>query len=311
MVHKHKWIEAAPHERLSKAARRALGSRLDLVAHYLPRAAESDAPEPVHQLRVSTRRAWVALECYREILPPKAGDWMRKQLKRIRKAAGGARDLDVLAARLRGETPHDGASWQALLSQIEDRRQQARKPVVELWQRLASKHFRRRIRELVHGVRWRRACHGSDEPSFAEAARDHMREVSDAFFSASSGDLSDIRVLHEFRILGKRLRYAMELNHSAFGPEFRDKLYPQVEEVQEKIGATIDHATAIDRFEDWLAHGDDPRLRAPLERLLADERAALAANRDAFGQWWTEERAKQFQGQFDDALTQPFAERVA
>jgi CHAD domain-containing protein len=313
MVHKHKWIEAAPHERLTKAARRALGSRLELVAHHLPEAARSDAlePEAVHQLRVSTRRAWAALDCYGEVLPQKAGDWMRKQVKRIRRAAGDARDLDVLAARLRRVASHDGADWQALLEHIDECRQRARQPVAELWRRLKARHFRRRIGELVRGVRWRRGCHDSEEPSFAQAARDRMREASGAFFIGSSGGLSDLAALHEFRILGKRLRYAMELNHAAFGPEFRDELYPQMEEVQEKIGATLDHATAIERFEDWLAHCDDPRLTAPIQQLLADERTALTASRHEFGLWWTDERAKQFQRRFDDALTQPFVERVA
>lgn len=314
MAHKGKWIEGAePHERLTKAARRALRTRLELVWHHLPRAAKSDAsdPEPIHQLRVSTRRAWAALECYREVLPAGHGRWVRKQLKAIRKAAGDARDFDVLGLRLRGELPPDDADGQLLLARIDECRQQARQPVAALWHRLRSKHFRRRIGELLKRIHWRRACDDGDEPMFAAAARQRMREVADAFFIASAGDLSDIAYLHEFRILGKQLRYAMELYHGAFGKEFRGELYPQIEEVQEKIGAAIDHATAIERFEDWLARWNEPRLAAPLKRLLERERVALAASREEFTQWWTAERAEQLQRDFDEALTQPFAERVA
>jgi len=314
MAHKGKWIEGAkPHDRLTKAARRALRSRLETVWHHLPRAAKSDTtdPDPVHQLRVSTRRAWAALECYRDVLPTGPGRWIRKQLKRIRKAAGDARDFDVLALRLRAERPQGDADWQLLLDRIDQCRQDARQPVEELWHVLRAKHFRRRIGALVKRVRWRPACEDGDEPAFAAAARDRMREVADAFFIASAGDLSDIAYLHEFRILGKQLRYAMELYHGAFGKEFRGELYPQIEEVQEKIGATIDHATAIKRYEDWLAHWSEPRLEAPLKHLLEQQRLALAASRDEFSQWWTPERAKQLQRKFDEALTQPFVERVA
>ncbi|HEX4148104.1 MAG TPA: CHAD domain-containing protein [Pirellulales bacterium] len=314
MAHKGKWIDGTePHDRLTKAARRALRSRLELVWHHLPRAAKGDAadPDPVHQLRVSTRRAWAALECYREVVPPGLDRWVRKQLKRIRKAAGDARDFDVLALRLHGQQPEGDADWQFLLARINECREQARQPVKELWQRLRGKHFRRRIGELVKRVHWRPDGHGSEEPGFAQAARDRMREVADAFFIASSGDLSDLSNLHEFRILGKQLRYAMELYHAAFGPEFRGELYPQIEEVQEKIGVTIDHATAIERYEDWLACWDEPRLAAPLGELLQRQRTALAASRQSFAQWWTDERAKQLQQQFDEALTRPFVERVA
>lgn len=308
---KNKWVEAAPHEPLTVAARRALRSRLNLVADALPVAARSDVldPEAIHQLRVSTRRAWAALDCYDQVLPQRAGQWIRKQLKRIRKVAGGARDLDVLGLRLRSEAGAQRAQCHALLVHVEELGRRARKPVAELWALLKEKRFRQRIRKLVNGVGWQGDC--LDEPAFADAARQRMRELAGRFFAAATGNLRDTRLLHEFRILGKRLRYAMELNHAAFGPEFRDVLYVQLEEIQERIGATIDHAAAIERFEMWLAKWDDPQLVVPLQRLLAGEQAALATSRDTFARWWSEERTKQFERQFHETLKQPLVERVA
>ena len=38
------------------------------------------------------------------------------------------------------------------------------------------------------------------------------------------------------RILGKRLRYAMEMFADCFGPAFREELYPAVEQMQEILG---------------------------------------------------------------------------
>ena len=72
--------------------------------------------EHVHRLRVSTRRAVAALKLYRDWLPPAKFRWVKKRLKKIRRAAGDARDLDVLAERLQRELGERAA---ALLAEIE------------------------------------------------------------------------------------------------------------------------------------------------------------------------------------------------
>src|SRR4051794_37589945 len=98
-----KWIEGIGREtRVEDAARRSLEPRLAAVAQSLPVAAhlaEYDI-EHVHRLRVATRRAGAALKLYRDCLAPKPARWMKKRLRKIRRAAGDARDLDVLIERL-------------------------------------------------------------------------------------------------------------------------------------------------------------------------------------------------------------------
>src|SRR5579885_2570950 len=103
MVSKSKWIDGLePGERLARAARRSLRRRLDAVHRYLRAAATRRIPDSdvIHQLRVSTRRAMGALECYHDLVPRRRAAWVNKQLKRLRKAANDARDVDVLSARL-------------------------------------------------------------------------------------------------------------------------------------------------------------------------------------------------------------------
>src|SRR5262245_27990506 len=98
-----KWIEGiGPESAVDDAARRSLEPRLSTVAHCLPLAAhlaEHDI-EHVHRLRVATRRASAALKLYRDLLPRRARRWVKKRLRKIRRAAGDARDFDVLATRL-------------------------------------------------------------------------------------------------------------------------------------------------------------------------------------------------------------------
>ncbi len=103
MSRKSKWIEAKSADEFAPAvARRAIAARLKTLWNWLPLAAKhsADDVEYVHQLRVASRRAMAVLEIFDAMLPRKRSKWFAKQLNRVRKAAGEARDLDVLAPRL-------------------------------------------------------------------------------------------------------------------------------------------------------------------------------------------------------------------
>src|SRR5204862_5509308 len=98
-----KWIEGIePDAPVSRAAKKTLRRRLRYVWKALEEAHDAgrEFSEPVHQLRVATRRGMAALQGYAELLPRKKAAWVEKQLKRIRRKAGEARDFDVLAERL-------------------------------------------------------------------------------------------------------------------------------------------------------------------------------------------------------------------
>ena len=55
----------------------------------------------MHQLRVATRRAAATVRIFDALLPQRRMRRLNKCLRKIRRAAGTARDLDVLADRLR------------------------------------------------------------------------------------------------------------------------------------------------------------------------------------------------------------------
>jgi len=117
-----KWISdldaATP---LADAARHVLTVRLEVVRDHLPLAldeADKD-PEHVHQLRVGTRRAGAALEIFACCLPEKAYKAARKKLRKVRRAAGEARDWDVFLLALtqpeRSPTPKQRAGLDFLI----------------------------------------------------------------------------------------------------------------------------------------------------------------------------------------------------
>ena len=88
---------------LAEAARSVLTTRLEIVGKYLDEVAkaENGDPENIHQLRVSSRRATAGLELLVDCFPSKIQTKAKKELKRLRRAAGGARDWDVFLHSLK------------------------------------------------------------------------------------------------------------------------------------------------------------------------------------------------------------------
>jgi len=94
-----KWIDGvASNDKTSRVARKSLAERLRAVRRSLSRSARSSliASESVHQLRVAARRAVEGLKLYADFVPRRRAAWITKQMKKLRKAAGPARDCDVL-----------------------------------------------------------------------------------------------------------------------------------------------------------------------------------------------------------------------
>ena len=306
MVRERKWIgNFAPDARTSEVAARTLRLRLTAVEHYLPLAAEksSENVEHVHQLRVATRRAMAAAKLYKDMLPRRRGEKMRNALKQIRQAAGEARDYDVLHHRIAEEN----SSPQAVrfLEIIRQRRCEAQQPLLEVFHELMDNDtFPGHISKLLSRVRPRSKKANRRDPLFGEWARENLRPFLKKFFKAATIDTSDLQALHQFRLRGKQLRYAMELLAGAFPPAFRKKLYPVVEELQEKLGAVNDHVTAKPRFQQWIEDIHEPEIVDYLRILLDQEGLQLEQSLQVYVAWWTWERQRDLQRRFDKMLSE-------
>ncbi len=303
MVRPSKWISCKKPERpVSEFARRACEQRLRTVWQYAPLAAKDwqEDIEYVHQLRIATRRARAALEIFGDLLSKSERRWMQRRLRELRRAAGEARDLDVLGQRLAklAEQQSD-SSTSDIAEQIAADRRAAQKPLVAAYKKAQRKGFKKRSRSLCKSVRWRGAL---AEPTFAAAGRLLLSPLADEFFAAAEANLTDVEALHQMRICGKRVRYAMELLAGAFDDSFRCELYPTFAEVQEKLGTINDHATAIARFRDWCERVDYNGSRAELADLITLEEQQLQVECSKFREWWTSERAADLAERFAAAL---------
>ncbi len=287
MARNTKWIESRPEETVGQIASRAIELRLQRMWIYLERSVEQPSEiENVHQLRVFARRATAALDIFADWLPARAGKKLRKRVKRVRQAAGGARDLDVLDARLRSQPGATTAeSMRLVLEQIAEHRRLAQQPIEEVFEQLGAKRFVRKLRKLAKRVR--RGQDVARRPQrFDDMAHLALAELVGPYLQAAQAELADDEALHAFRIQGKQVRYAMEIFAGVFDAEFRQDLYPVVATLQDRLGAINDHVTAEGYFARWRDEATRPELREALQNGIDSERRLLDETRQQFLEWW-------------------------
>jgi CHAD domain-containing protein len=284
-----------------------LQNRLGAVLHYLPLAAEKagEDVEHVHQLRVWARRAAAALRLYEDWMPRRRLCWIKKELKRVRRAANDARDCDVLIQRLgKKQSSHGAKRW---LETVRAERDEAQKAVVAVHDRLRHEHrCARQVDKLLQRVRSRGSERaGAASPRFGDWARERLRPVVEQFFGAVPCDRADEAALHQFRIRGKELRYTMELLAGAFPEPFRTKLYPAVEAMQDRLGEINDLATAKARLQQKIEAASHSSDSASWRPLLRNEQAQLDQARQQFWAWWTPQRLQELRDGFEAVLAGP------
>lgn len=293
-----KWIsDLKPDTPIADAARHVLFARLQVVKDYLPLAAleaEHDI-EYVHQLRVGTRRADAALRIFGDCLSKKTYRKARRRLKRLRRAAGAARDWDVFLADLLGREQKADAKHRGgldfLIGYALGQRAAAHADLEAVY-RDDGPTFETFLTHTLSAIQPPKC-----EPTPAilvDLARPMLFDRLKELELAALADLHDYAQLHQVRIAGKRLRYAMEVFADCFDPNFRDTLYPRVEQLQEILGRANDSHVAAERLIDLRERVQRicptawPRLQLGFEQLLRSHQRRLPLERNRFLKWWSQ-----------------------
>jgi len=261
--------------------------------------------ERVHRLRVATRRALAALDAFSDVVPPRRQAWFRRRLRRLRRAAGNARDLDVLTARLASMTARS-----RLVAMLARQREISRQPIRDVYEQLLAADWPGRVERLIARVESiepdsRRAATG--RASFGRYARRRFRPRLARFFSRADQRLRTAEEMHDLRIEGKKLRYALEIFAGAFPPGVRESCEEALERLQETLGKFTDHAAAADRFRRW---SRDERMAADRETLVELEREEAAradSARKVFAAWWNASRRRTLRRTFERSLSRESA----
>ena len=228
-----KWIDGLEATTpVADAARLALTVRLEVVRDNLTLALRDEEQDPahVHKLRVATRRARAALDIFADCLPKKMSQRVRKSLRELRHSAGEARDWDVfragVIARGREQSEARTPATDLLIGYAAARAEAARVPLEQ--SRIDSPvAFEKLLGKTISAVK----KPGKSKPrTLVDLARPTLGNLLTSLNKAAGRNLREEDNLHQVRIRGKRLRYAMEVFAGCFASPFRGKLYPAVAE---------------------------------------------------------------------------------
>ena len=306
-VPESKWVKGVSKKHpIHKAAHRILQSRLSAVSYWLPLAAEKsdEDVEYVHQLRVSTRRAFAAVRAFSDLIPKSADEDLRAKLHQVRRFAGEARNLDVLCAEF--VCCGDGSCEETcaqVVDAIKQRRQQAQQPIIAIHDELIARDFNGQIAEVLDGIK--KKGKGKTKPAFGKQAPRYLKPALKSFFRASKADFTSDDAFHEFRLRGKKLRYTMEIVAPAFESAFRKKLYRRISLLQDVMGMVNDRATAKVVFGEWIEETEDSQLKNFFRGILLAEARAHDDLRQAFNAIWTPKAAKELKREFRSCCGAP------
>src|SRR5262249_16489192 len=155
----------------------------------------------------------VALRIFKEVLPEKLFKRSRKALRRLRRAAGGARDWDVFLveiaerrkrARARVKPGLDflaGVARSRRMLEQEELIETAEEPNADIAGIIAEVQSQMPEPDKV------RADAASESVELAPLARRTLRKLLAELHQAAAENLHDYEHLHQVRIHGKNLRY--------------------------------------------------------------------------------------------------------
>lgn len=215
-------------------------------------AAKDPGPKEVHQLRTSLRRCEGVITTSTYDLSSNERDTV-KRLKKLRKVAGIARDLDIQMSILTDDAfaqPRFNGAPEEFRSSLKASRDKAAKQLAKAIDKAQRKGIAKKIEKL---------CRNAVRELPANALATVQQQIRDI---ATQATLEDAEGLHEVRIALKKARYVFE----AYEDESLAEIVKAMKIVHDAIG----------EWHDWLMFAD-----AASDHLSKRSPLALQARRKA------------------------------
>ncbi|WP_254508829.1 CHAD domain-containing protein [Anatilimnocola floriformis] len=293
-------------------ARKVVKQRVQAAVFYWERVAKRDKPrvEDVHQLRVWSRRSMAAVELFLPFFAAKPAAELLGMLNKARKRAGKARDCDVLLAKL------DKRTREALAEHLETLKTGRAESAEKLQSAYRKKVRSGKVADCLADLQKESAAKNHSAKSNGHVPPQAQFGVWFLTqFAASSADFiqqlrpakASLRRIHQLRIDGKHVRYALEIGLPALPKAAGKQLYASLEALQEQLGEICDDLAFAERFRE-LAAGLKEKQQARLEKEAARHDEQAQAGFEKFSRWWRAANGrKKLQRQFA-AIFAPLAD---
>jgi CHAD domain-containing protein len=260
------------------------------------RATVGNDDTAVHQMRVGCRRLRSDLRTFAPLLDRTWSNALRTELAWLADMLGGARDAEVLRARLRATAeldplaPLDPPSVARIDADLAVRQEDA---LATLDKAMSDERYHRLLESLLDAWGDPRVSRHADDSAEVVlpglVARPYRRLAYGGDGVPGAGQLdpnAPDEQWHAVRINGKRARYAVDAVASVLGGE-ASALASALGGVQQLLGEHQDAAVAA---QTWVAIAnsdpDDHALATTAGRLFERERASVRAARAAFPTAW-------------------------
>jgi CHAD domain-containing protein len=242
------------------ASDRIITDRLRALADSLPAVLEAE-PAAVHKARVASRRVREALPVVLAQAPARRSARLRRSFRRVTRALGALRELDVTRGLLDDvlrEDAHAAASLARLLHELDDERAARREQMLTRLDAIDFESLVERIERLMD-----ERADESDEARALPAAiqgtlgvRVARRVRALEVAVERAGSLYAVEALHAVRIATKKLRYVGELATDMRVVRSRRSL-TALRTVQETLGALHDQQVLAERLRRYAIEHDE------------------------------------------------------
>jgi CHAD domain-containing protein len=250
--------------------------------------------EPIHQMRVATRRLRASLRIFHSLMEAQWADELEQELRWLAHLLGNVRDLDVLRERLReAAKPEDRRALAPLQRLLGKRHHDAQTAMLE---GLKSERYTELIERLRIGSHAPEMTIETGEPPLKillPQIADAWKKLARAANKLAPNDAS-IKY-HRVRKMAKRVRYATEsllpnVTHQELSQsEDAEQFIKRIKKLQDALGELQDSVVAektIDIILDAKLLTKNDRLESAAKRLIASQKKAAKKAVKKFPKAW-------------------------